>query len=48
VLELVKRRHDVASEDILGISSFNGGAHKRVTGLFIGINVFIWFVDWGR
>jgi len=48
VLELVKRRHDVASEDIRGISSFNmAEPMKRVTGLFIGINVFIWFVGLG-
>ncbi|HYJ19558.1 MAG TPA: ABC transporter permease [Burkholderiales bacterium] len=48
VLEVLKRRHDVAPEDIRGINSFNMAMPaKNVTGLFIGINVFIWFVGLG-
>ena len=48
VLELLKRRHDVALEDKRGINSFNmAEPMQRVTGLFIGINVFIWFVGLG-
>jgi putative ABC transport system permease protein len=48
VLELLKRRHEVAPEDIRGIASFNmAEPMKRVTGLFIGIDVFIWFVGLG-
>ncbi|HEV7608825.1 MAG TPA: ABC transporter permease [Steroidobacteraceae bacterium] len=48
VLELLKRRHDVAPEDTRGINSFNmAEPMKRVTGLFIGINVFMWFVGLG-
>jgi len=48
VMELLKRRHDVAPQDIRGITSFNMAMPaKNVTGLFIGINVFIWFVGLG-
>jgi putative ABC transport system permease protein len=48
VLELMKRRHDVAPEDIRGIGSFNmAEPMQRVTGLFIGIDVFMWFVGLG-
>jgi len=48
VLELLKRRHEVAPEDIRGIASFNmAEPMQRVTGLFIGIDVFIWFVGLG-
>ncbi|MFL6620381.1 MAG: ABC transporter permease [Povalibacter sp.] len=48
ILELVKRRHDVAPQDTRGISSFNMAMPaQRVNGLFIGINVFIWFVGLG-
>jgi putative ABC transport system permease protein len=48
VVELVKRRHEVASEDRRGVNSFNmAEPMKRVTGLFIGINVFMWFVGLG-
>ena len=48
VLELVKRRHDVSPEDRRGVNSFNmAEPMQRVTGLFIGINVFIWFVGLG-
>jgi putative ABC transport system permease protein len=48
VLELVKRRHNVAPQDIRGVGSFNmAEPMQRVTGLFIGIDVFIWFVGLG-
>jgi putative ABC transport system permease protein len=48
VLDLLKRRHDVAPQDIRGITSFNMAMPaKNVSGLFIGINVFIWFVGLG-
>lgn len=48
VLELLKRRHNVAPEDTRGIASFNmAEPMKRVTGLFIGIDAFIWFVGLG-
>ena len=48
VLELLKRRHDVSPDDKRGINSFNmAEPAKRVNGLFIGINVFIWFVGLG-
>ena len=48
VLEVLKRRHEVAPEDIRGIASFNMAMpQKNVTGLFVGINVFIWFVGLG-
>ncbi|HEY5809662.1 MAG TPA: ABC transporter permease [Povalibacter sp.] len=48
VVELVKRRHDVAPEDIRGVNSFNMAMPaQRINGLFIGINVFIWFVGLG-
>jgi putative ABC transport system permease protein len=48
VLELLKRRHDVSPEDKRGINSFNmAEPATRVNGLFIGINVFIWFVGLG-
>ena len=48
VVTLIKRRHDVAPNDNRGVNSFNiAEPMKRVTGLFIGINVFIWFVGLG-
>jgi putative ABC transport system permease protein len=48
VLELIKRRHDVAPQDLSGVRSFNmAEPAKRVNGLFTGINVFIWFVGLG-
>jgi len=48
VLEVLKRRHDVSPQDNRGINSFNMAMPARnVTGLFIGINVFIWFVGLG-
>jgi putative ABC transport system permease protein len=48
VVALLKRRHDVAPEDIRGIASFNMAMPaKNINGLFVGINVFIWFVGLG-
>ena len=48
VLEVLKRRHDVSPQDNRGINSFNMAMPARnVNGLFIGINVFIWFVGLG-
>jgi putative ABC transport system permease protein len=48
VVDLVKRRHDVSPDDNRGINSFNmAEPAKRVNGLFVGINVFIWFVGLG-
>jgi len=48
VLTLLKRRHDVSPDDNRGIASFNmAEPMKRVTGLFVGIDVFIWFVGLG-
>ena len=48
VVELTKRRHGVAPDDKRGIDSFNmAEPAKRINGLFIGINVFIWFVGLG-
>jgi len=48
VLQLVKLRHDVSPDDHRGVNSFNMEMPmQRVTGLFIGINVFIWFVGLG-
>src|SRR6185437_2698399 len=44
----LKRRHDVSPEDKRGVQSFNmAEPARRVNGLFIGINVFIWFVGLG-
>lgn len=48
VVELVKRRHNVAPDDRRGINSFNmAEPAKTVHGLFFGINAFIWFVGLG-
>jgi putative ABC transport system permease protein len=48
VLAVLKRRHDVSPEDNRGVASFNmAEPMKRVSGLFIGIDVFIWFVGLG-
>ena len=48
VLQLVKLRHDVSPDDHRGVNSFNMEMPmQRVTGLFIGINVFVWFVGLG-
>jgi putative ABC transport system permease protein len=48
VLEFVKRRKGVSPDDRRGINSFNmAEPATRVNGLFIGINVFIWFVGLG-
>jgi putative ABC transport system permease protein len=48
VVELIKRRHEVSPDDKRGVNSFNmAEPATRVNGLFIGINVFIWFVGLG-
>ncbi len=48
VLEVLRRRHDVSPDDKRGINSFNMAMPARnVNGLFLGINVFIWFVGLG-
>ena len=48
VVELTKRRHGVAPDDKRGVGSFNmAEPAMRINGLFIGINVFIWFVGLG-
>ncbi|NLG77988.1 MAG: FtsX-like permease family protein [Xanthomonadaceae bacterium] len=48
VVELLKRRHDVAPQDNRGIRSFNMAMPaQRVNGLFAGITIFIWFVGLG-
>jgi len=45
---LTKRRHGVAPDDRRGVNSFNMAMPaKNVNGLFIAINVFIWFVGLG-
>jgi putative ABC transport system permease protein len=48
VLELVKRRHGVSPEDKRGVDSFNMAVPAtNINRLFIGINIFIWFVGMG-
>ncbi len=48
VVQLVKRRHDVAPDDKRAIRSFNmAEPTQAVSGLFLGINGFIWFVGLG-
>jgi putative ABC transport system permease protein len=48
VVDLLKRRHGVAPEDIRGIRSFNMAMPAtRVNGLFTAITIFIWFVGLG-
>src|SRR5689334_13878350 len=48
IIALVKRRHDVSPDVNRGVNSFNmAEPAKRVTGLFTGISVFIWFVGLG-
>jgi len=48
VVELIKRRHDVAPEDRRAVHSFNmAGPAQSVKGLFLGISGFIWFVGLG-
>jgi putative ABC transport system permease protein len=48
VVELLKRRHDVSPDDRRGVNSFNMAMPmRRVAGLFVGMNVFIWFVGLG-
>src|SRR5690606_41912143 len=48
VVELLKRRHDVAPQDNRGIRSFNMAMPAQiVNGLGAGITIFIWFVGPG-
>jgi putative ABC transport system permease protein len=48
VVELTRRRHGVAPDDKRGVNSFNMAVPARnVNGLFIAIDVFIWFVGLG-
>lgn len=48
VIELLQRRHAVSPDDKRAIRSFNmAEPAKRVNGLFLGINGFIWFVGLG-
>jgi putative ABC transport system permease protein len=48
VMDLLKQRHDVAPEDKRAINVFNmAEPAKRVNGLFIGIQGFLWFVGLG-
>ncbi len=48
VIELLKQRHRVAEEDRRAIQSFNmAGPAQMVSGLFLAINAFIWFVGLG-
>jgi putative ABC transport system permease protein len=48
VLEVLKRRHDVAPDDRRGINSFNMAMPAQsVNQLFTGITIFIWFVGLG-
>lgn len=48
VLELVKRRHGVSPDDKRGVDSFNMAVPAtNINRLFIGINIFIWFVGLG-
>jgi putative ABC transport system permease protein len=47
-VSLLKRRHQVAEEDRRAINSFNmAEPAKMLTGMFFGINAFIWFVGLG-
>lgn len=46
--ELLKRRHKVAPNDLQAITGFNlDEQFKKVSGLFIGINVLVWIVGTG-
>ncbi len=48
VVSLTKRRHGVAPDDNRGVNSFNIALPaSNVNKLFIGINIFIWFVGLG-
>lgn len=48
VIDLLQRRHSVSPEDRRAVRSFNmAEPAKRVNGLFLGINGFIWFVGLG-
>jgi putative ABC transport system permease protein len=48
IIELLQRRHSVSPEDKRAVRSFNmAEPAKMVNGLFLGINVIIWFVGLG-
>lgn len=48
VMDLLKQRHDVSAEDKRAIGSFNmAEPAKRINGLFLGIQGFLWFVGLG-
>lgn len=48
VMDLLKYRHDVSPDDKRAINSFNmAEPAKRINGLFIGIQGFLWFVGLG-
>jgi len=48
VMDLLRYRHDVSPEDKRAINSFNmAEPAKRINGLFIGIQGFLWFVGLG-
>ncbi len=48
VLDVLRQRHQVSAEDRRAIRSFNmAEPAKRINGLFMGINAFIWFVGLG-
>lgn len=45
---LLKKRHDVSPDDEGGVGSFNlQKEYKKMTGLFLGINILIWIVGIG-
>ncbi len=45
---LLKKRHDVSPDDEGGVGSFNlQKEFKKMTGLFLGINILIWIVGIG-
>ncbi len=47
-LNLLKERHKIAPDDELAIGHWNTGVeYKKINGLFIGINILIWFVGIG-
>lgn len=47
-ISLLKKRHDVSPDDEGGVGSFNlQKEYKKMTGLFLGINILIWIVGIG-
>ncbi len=48
IVDILKVRHGVSPDDIRGVQSFNmAKPAQRVTALFIGIKILIWFVGLG-